>query len=206
MRSAFSMLFASIRCRLGRSSTSASHGPDSPPTRQHVTAHGRDRYRRPGRATLASSLAVAWLLHIVATSAGCRAADHVRVDSVEVQLLAHDTSWNASYLYVPGATGGEGISTGREIHVPVGAQVRLLLASRDFISDFALPELGLRDFAAPDLPSEFQFVAEREGRYDVRGDELCGRPHDDRSRGSLVVEDAASYRAWIRTRIDENTR
>jgi cytochrome c oxidase subunit II len=90
------------------------------------------------------------------------------------------------------------VPTGREVHVPLGAEVRLTLTSRDYISDFTLPQLGLRDFAAPDLPSEFRFRADRAGRYDVRGDELCGRPHSERTRGVLVVEDAASFRAWIR--------
>jgi heme/copper-type cytochrome/quinol oxidase subunit 2 len=75
--------------------------------------------------------------------------------------------------------------------------VRLALSSRDYISDFRLPELGLRDFAAPDLPSEFRFRADRAGRYLLRGDELCGLPHTDRTRGTLVVEDTAAYRAWV---------
>jgi len=84
------------------------------------------------------------------------------------------------------------------VHVPIGADVRLVLTSRTYISDFRLPALGLRDFAAPDLPSEFRFRAVRAGRYDVRGDELCGRPHTDKTRGWLVVEDAESFQSWIR--------
>ena len=64
------------------------------------------------------------------------------------------------------------------------------------------PELGLRDFAAPDLPSEFRFRADRTGRYSVRGDELCGLPHTDRARGTLVVEDSESFRAWVRKRTE----
>jgi cytochrome c oxidase subunit 2 len=118
---------------------------------------------------------------------------------VNVRLVAQDTSWHASYVLQAAQTLTE-LPTGREVHVPVGADVRLALTSRDYISDFKVPELGLRDFAAPDLPSEFHFRADRPGRYDVRGDELCGLPHTDRTRGTLIVEDIASFRAWIQKR------
>jgi heme/copper-type cytochrome/quinol oxidase subunit 2 len=131
---------------------------------------------------------------------GCASDSPIRVDAVNVRLMAQDTSWHASYL-IPGSKGSTTeLATGREVHVPLGAKVRLMLASRDYISDFTLPELGLRDFAAPGLPSEFAFNADRPGRYNVRGDELCGRPHTEKTRGWLVVEDAASFRAWIKKR------
>jgi heme/copper-type cytochrome/quinol oxidase subunit 2 len=131
---------------------------------------------------------------------GCSTAPALGVENVDVRLVAEDTSWHASYL-IPERNGVPTVvPTGREVHVPLGADVRLALTSRDYISDFTVPQLGLRDFAAPDLPSEFRFHADRSGRYDVRGDELCGRPHTDRTRGVLVVEDAASYRAWVRKR------
>ncbi len=125
----------------------------------------------------------------------------MRVDAVDVRLVAQDTSWHASYI-IHQANRATEVPTGREVHVPLGADVRLALSSRDYISDFRLPELGLRDFAAPDLPSEFRFRADRAGRYDVRGDELCGLPHTDRTRGTLIVEDRESFRAWVRGRTE----
>jgi len=133
---------------------------------------------------------------------GCEARPAVRVDAVDVRLVAQNTSWHASYLFKE-AKGATEVPTGREVHVPVGADVRLALTSRDYISDFTLPALGLRDFAAPELPSEFRFRADRTGRYDVRGDELCGLPHTDKTRGTLVVEDPVSFRAWVQKRREE---
>ena len=124
----------------------------------------------------------------------------VPVDDVDVRLVAEDRSWHASYLVAEASASGREVATGREVHVPLGAQVRLTLLSATFISDFALPELGLRDFAAPDLPSELDFRADRPGRYQLRGDELCGLPHTDKTRGWLIVEDAASFQAWMRSR------
>jgi cytochrome c oxidase subunit II len=139
-------------------------------------------------------------LACVLSLGGCDARA-VRVDTVEVRLVAQDTSWHASYVIQDGHRATE-VPTGREVHVPLGAEVRLALSSRDYISDFRVPELGLRDFAAPELPSEFRFRADRRGRYDVRGDELCGLPHTDKTRGTLVVEDPASFRTWVRTRTE----
>jgi cytochrome c oxidase subunit 2 len=136
------------------------------------------------------------ILLVGAAALGCRAgpeAGAAGMRSLEVRMLAHDTTWHAAYILSAAE-----VPTGREVHVPLGAYVTLDLLSRDFISDFALPAFGLRDFAAPGLPSAFRFRATRPGRYVLRGDELCGRPHDERTRGVLVVEDAAAFRAWLR--------
>ncbi len=138
--------------------------------------------------------------------AGCGADPDLRLDVVDVQLMAEDTSWRASYLLQQPSKGAMQIATGREVHVPLGADVTLRLASRAYIADFALPQFGLRDFAAPDLPSQLHFRADRAGRFDVRGDELCGRPHTDKTRGWLVVEDAAAYRVWMHERARDMNR
>ena len=121
-------------------------------------------------------------------------------DVVSVRLVAARTTWHASYVLSQPEGRPLEIASGREIHVPIGATVTLALASGEYIADFALPGLGLRDFAAPGLPSAFHFRASRAGRYEVRGGEMCGLPHDDRSRGSLVVEDVNAYREWVRSR------
>ena len=150
-----------------------------------------------------------WLaVFLVSTSAlaGCDAEPAVRVDAVDVRLVAQQASWHASYLVAKQAGGTIDVPTGREVHVPLGAEVRLVLASRDYISNFTLPQLGLRDFAAPGLPSEIHFRADREGRYDVRADEFCGLPHTDKTRGWLVVEDPAAFRTWIQRHTRESRR
>jgi cytochrome c oxidase subunit 2 len=145
-------------------------------------------------------------LAVVTSLGGCETGPAVRVDAVDVRLVAQDTSWQAFYLIPERHGGATVVPTGREVHVPLGADVRLALTSRDYVSDFTLPQLGLRDFAAPDLPSELHFRADRAGRYDVRGDELCGLPHTDKTRGWLVVENADSFRAWIRKRTQGNEK
>lgn len=130
----------------------------------------------------------------------CGKAPEIPVDAVAVQLLAADTSWTASYA------GPVSLSAGREVHVPLGAEVRLSLASRDYISIFSAPALGLRDVAAPGLPRELRFRATTPGVFEVRGDELCGRPHTEKARGTLVVEGAGAFRDWMRLKARETRR
>lgn len=146
---------------------------------------------------------------VAGAAVGCRAGPMANVDvaemrTIEVRMVAHDTTWHAAYLVEEPAGQSAEVPTGREVHVPLGAEVTLDLRSTLYISDFALPDLGLRDFAAPGLPSELRFRADRPGRYVLRGDELCGRPHDERSRGMLIVEDPAAFRAWLLKRTRES--
>jgi heme/copper-type cytochrome/quinol oxidase subunit 2 len=146
---------------------------------------------------------------VAGAAVGCRAGPVASVHvadmrSIEVRMVAHDTTWHAAYIIEEPAGRAAEVPTGREVHVPLGAEVTLALTSTVYISDFALPDLGLRDFAAPGLPSELRFRADRPGRYVLRGDELCGRPHDERSRGVLIVEEPPAFRAWLQKRTRES--
>jgi cytochrome c oxidase subunit 2 len=142
-------------------------------------------------------LSIALLLCAAACNGG---DDGVRTDAVEVRVTAQDTAWSASYLIGGRDAGTVELPSGREIHLPVGAQVGLELKSRDYICVFAAPDLGLHDFAAPGLPGNFHFRAAQKGSFELRGDEMCGLPHTDKTRGRLVVEEPAAFRAWIRAR------
>jgi cytochrome c oxidase subunit II len=141
-----------------------------------------------------------WLLFLAALVGACGDGPEIPVDVVDVQIVAADTSWSASYA------GPLEVRAGREVHVPLGAEVRLSLASRDYISIFSAPGLGLRDIAAPGLPREHRFRATARGVFEVRGDELCGLPHTEKSRGTLVVEEAGAFRDWMRRRAEETRR
>ena len=144
-------------------------------------------------------LAVALLLPWIA----CGPDLAVPLDTVTVRLIAQDRSWHASYvLAIEGGRDLE-VPTGREVHVPLGAEVRLALNSPDFISTFTVDDFDIRHFAAPELPTQVAFFADRVGRHELRGDEMCGRPHDARARGWLVIDRPADYQQWVRTQVRE---
>jgi cytochrome c oxidase subunit 2 len=112
---------------------------------------------------------------------------------VEIRVLAEDTSWSAFYL-------PDEVSTGREVHVPLGADVSLTLTSRNYVSLFFMPAFALRDFASPGLPGTFRFRADQVGSYELRGDELCGLPHGEKTRGRVVVEEPEAFQSWLKLR------
>ena len=155
-----------------------------------------------GDRTFRLSIIVASILTVI----GCAGEPPVSVTAVIVRVTAQETTWHASYLLSPRPGLTNELPTEREVHVPLGAEVSLLLASRDYIADFTLPQLGLRDFAAPGLPSEVHFRADHPGRYELRSDEFCGLPHTDKTRGSVIVEDVDAFRAWIRNRTREERK
>jgi heme/copper-type cytochrome/quinol oxidase subunit 2 len=142
-------------------------------------------------------------LALLLSSAACGPDLAVPVDVVTVRLVAQDRSWHASYVLATSTGHGVEVPTGREVHVPLGAGVHLALSSPDFISSFTVDDLDLRHFAAPDLPSQVTFFADRVGRHELRGDELCGRPHDARARGWLVIDRPADYQMWVRRQARE---
>jgi len=131
-------------------------------------------------------------------AAGCASPPAIPLDAVSLRVEAQRVTWHASYFLTRPDEQVVAVDTGREIHVPAGALVTIALAGGEFVAELALPQLGVHDFAAPGLPAQLHFRASRPGRYDIRGGEMCGLPHDDRSRGVLVVEDADAYRAWVR--------
>lgn len=149
------------------------------------------------RATWRLALLVIGLAALPA-SIGCEDPEVIRVDAIDVRILAHDATWEAHCVLPRADHGAQEVLCGREVHVPVGAEVRLLLASREFICIFSAPRLGLRDFAAPGLPAELRFRPNHEGTFDLRGDGMCGSPHAAELEGRIVVESASAFRVWVR--------
>ena len=141
---------------------------------------------------------------LLVPSTACGPDLPVPLDTVNIRLIAQDRSWRASYVLATEARRDVEVPTGREVHVPLGAEVHLALHSPDFVSTFTVDDLDVRHFAAPDLPTQVSFFADRIGRHELRGDEMCGRPHDARARGWLVVDRPADYQRWVRTLPREN--
>ncbi len=123
----------------------------------------------------------------------------VPIDRVTVRVRAQDLAWSASYSIERNGKVEE-IATGREIHLPIGAQVTLRLESRDFICIFAAPGVALHDFASPGLSGEFSLRPEHAARVELRGDEMCGQPHGEKTRGWLIIEDPQAFQRWVSQR------
>lgn len=84
----------------------------------------------------------------------------------------------------------------QEIHLPLGKPVKLLLRSKDVLHNFAVAELRVKMDMVPGMIPYLWFTPTRAGKFDVLCQELCGLAHFT-MRGRLVIEDEASFKAWL---------
>lgn len=84
-----------------------------------------------------------------------------------------------------------------ELHLPLHKPVRMLLRSIDVLHDFYVPQFRARMNMVPGMVTTFWFTPTKAGRFEVMCAQLCGVAHYN-MRGYVVVEDEASYRAWLK--------
>lgn len=114
-----------------------------------------------------------------------------------IQLTGTEHRWRAEYpkiggvIPVIGELQGEG-----PLHLPLDTEVVLILKSTDYIYALAIPELGLKEIAVPDLEFRMTFQPTSIGQHSLIGEELCGLPGSDRS-GRLVVESRQQFLDWL---------
>ena len=83
----------------------------------------------------------------------------------------------------------------QELHIPVGKPVKLELRSIDVLHDFTVPQMRSKMNMAPGLVTYLWFTPTRTGKFDAFCEQLCGIAHYA-MRGTLVVEDEASFQKW----------
>jgi cytochrome c oxidase subunit 2 len=82
-----------------------------------------------------------------------------------------------------------------EVHVPINVPVKVNLRSKDVLHDFAVAEFRVKMDLVPGMETYLWFTPTVAGTYEVLCEELCGLAHHT-MRGSVVVEDQASFDAW----------
>jgi cytochrome c oxidase subunit II len=83
-----------------------------------------------------------------------------------------------------------------ELHLPVGKPVKILLRSRDVTHQFAVPQFRVKMDMVPGMVTYFWFTPTRTGTFNVLCEQLCGVAHFA-MRGRVVVDDEATYQAWL---------
>lgn len=118
-------------------------------------------------------------------------------DPLFIQLTGTEHQWRAAYPMIDGALPAiDERQAGYQLHVPLDTEVVLILKSMDYIYTLAIPELGLKEIAVPDLEFRMTFRPTSAGQYPLIGEELCGQPGRDRPR-QLVVESRKQFLAWL---------
>ena len=85
---------------------------------------------------------------------------------------------------------------GDDLHLPLGAPVKVLLRSIDVLHDFYVPQFRAKMDMVPGLVTYFWLTPTRPGTFDILCFELCGIGHHA-MRGSVVVEAKEDFEGWL---------
>jgi cytochrome c oxidase subunit 2 len=83
-----------------------------------------------------------------------------------------------------------------DLHLVIEKPVRVLLRSIDVLHNFYVPVFRGKMDMVPGSVTYFWLTPTRTGTFDILCAELCGVGHPQ-MRGAVVVEDEASYQAWL---------
>lgn len=83
-----------------------------------------------------------------------------------------------------------------ELHVPVGRDVKLVLASEDVIHDFFVPAFRVKMDVVPGHYNTMWFRPTKPGRYEFFCSQYCGTNHAVMG-GWVTVMEPSDYAAWL---------
>jgi cytochrome c oxidase subunit 2 len=106
----------------------------------------------------------------------------------EVQVLGEQWKWSFKY---PSAD-----VVAKELHIPVGQRVHLIISSKDVIHSFWVPAFGIKQDAVPGRPTQIYLTATVAGSYPGLCAELCGSGHT-RMRLTVEVSERADLERWL---------
>lgn len=107
--------------------------------------------------------------------------------ALEVKVEAFQYGWE--YKYANGAKADR-------LKVPVGADILLLITSRDVIHSFYAPAFRIKMDAVPGMTTKLRFKATETGTYDVLCAEYCGVAHSGMLSAVEVVP-REEYDLWF---------
>ncbi|HEX3676939.1 MAG TPA: cytochrome c oxidase subunit II [Sphingomicrobium sp.] len=91
-----------------------------------------------------------------------------------------------------------------ELHVPVGEDVRLVMASQDVIHSFYIPALRIKQDVVPGRYETMWFRADKVGRYHLFCAEYCGTDHA-KMGGWVTVMNPREFADWLQAQGGQET-
>jgi len=110
------------------------------------------------------------------------------MDTLDIYVIGKQWMWK-----VQQPTGLREIN---ELHVPVGRNVKLILASEDVIHDFSVPAFRVKMDVVPGHYNTMWFRPTRAGRYHFFCQQYCGTNHAIMG-GWVTVMEPMEYAAWL---------
>jgi len=113
---------------------------------------------------------------------------HAPQDTLDIYMVGKQWMWKAQQ-----PNGRREIN---ELHVPVGRDVKLILASEDVIHDFFVPAFRVKMDVVPGHYNTMWFRPTRTGRYHFFCSQYCGTNHAVMG-GWVTVMEPSEYAAWL---------
>jgi cytochrome c oxidase subunit 2 len=112
--------------------------------------------------------------------------------AIEVEITANQWWWDVRYQ---SADPSRIIHTANELHLPVGAIVRITLKSNDVIHSFWVPNLAGKQDLIPGRTNDIEIRPLVAGHYRGQCAEFCGIQHANMAL-DVFVESPAAFAAW----------
>jgi cytochrome c oxidase subunit 2 len=109
-------------------------------------------------------------------------------DALPVYVVAQQWMWKVQHL------GGQ--REINELHVPLGASVRLIMSSQDVIHSFFIPEFRIKRDVVPGATESLWFQPRRAGIFHLFCAEYCGTDHS-RMTGRIMVMEQPAFEQWL---------
>ena len=110
------------------------------------------------------------------------------MDTLDVYVVGKQWMWK-----IQQPTGLREIN---ELHVPVGRNVKLILASEDVVHDFSVPAFRVKMDVVPGHYNTMWFRPTKAGRYHFFCQQYCGTNHALMG-GWVTVMEPSDYAAWL---------
>lgn len=113
---------------------------------------------------------------------------HAPQDTLDIYMVGKQWMWKGQQ-----PNGRREIN---ELHVPVGRDIKLILASEDVIHDFFVPAFRVKMDVVPGHYNTMWFRPTRTGRYHFFCSQYCGTNHAVMG-GWVTVMEPSDYAAWL---------
>jgi len=109
--------------------------------------------------------------------------------ALTIEVTGHQWFWEVRYR-------GTGAVTANEIHIPVGARVRVVGKTDDVIHSFWVPALNRKIDLIPGRRNTLLLQADRPGVFRGQCSEYCGLQHAHMAL-AVYAERPARFRSWL---------
>jgi cytochrome c oxidase subunit 2 len=151
---------------------------------------GNDVFILVGGFAIPAVILIAFQVISALTSAA--AARPPAEPTLTVEVIGHQFWWEVRYPDL-------GIVTANEIHIPVGAPVRLQLGASDVIHSFWVPRLHGKIDMTPGRTTAWWVQADKPGSFRGQCAEFCGLQHALMAFW-VYAEPRAQFEAWVEAR------